>query len=352
MKRETGHSLPGLRRHGETDSRCRSTRRTLLRRLCAIAIAAPFAAFAQAQGKAARIGFFYFGSRQSAMETGRYAAFVQAMRDLGYIEGKNLTIESRFAEGSSDQLPALIAETVKSKVDVIVATGSATYRALRLATTTIPIVITVTVDPVAEGLAASMAHPGGNITGLTDTAADLNPKLLELLMATVPKLTRVGVLMHPSNTSHPTQLKNLLLVAQKLGIQIVIAEAGTVDTIANGFAFFVRERTRAFIALNDTSFVQQAQRIATLAAEHRLASISAYSEFAAMGGLMNYGANLSDNFRRAATYVDKILKGTKPGDLPFEQPTRYQLVINRKTAEALGLKIPQSLLISADKVIE
>lgn len=329
-----------------------NNRRKLVIALGAGLLTAPLTAFAQAQGNAARIGFLYFGSRQSAMETGRYAAFAQAMRDLGYVEGKNLTIESRFAEGSSDQVPALIAETVKSKVDVIVATGSATYRVLRLATTTIPIVITVTVDPVAEGFAASMAHPGGNITGLTDTAADLNPKLLELLTATVPKLTRVGVLMHPNNTSHPTQLKNLLLVAQKLGIQIVIAEAGTVDTIANSFALFVRERTRAFIALNDTFFVQQAQKIATLAVEHRLASISAYYEYAAMGGLMNYGADLSDNFRRAATYVDKILKGAKPGDLPFEQPTRYHLVINRKTAKALGLTIPQSLLIMADKVIQ
>ena len=329
-----------------------NNRRKLIIALGTGTLTATFSSFAQQRGTAAHIGFFYFGSRQSAMDTGRYSAFVQAMRDLGYIEGKNLIIESRFAEGKSDRIPALIAEIAKANVDVIVATGSATYRALRLAVPTVPIVITVTVDPVAEGLAASLAHPGGNITGLTDTAADLNPKLLELLIATVPKLTRVGVLLHPENTSHPNQLKKLLLIAQNLGLQIVIAEAGTVDTIANSFAFFVRERTKAFIAFNDTFFVQQAQKIATLAAEYRLASITAYSEYSAMGGLMNYGANLSDNFKRAATYVDKILKGKKPGDLPFEAPTRYHLVINRRTAKALGLTIPQTLLISADRVIE
>jgi putative ABC transport system substrate-binding protein len=320
--------------------------------LGASALASPFAAFAQPQGKAARIGFFYFGSRQSAMDTGRYAAFVQAMRDLGYTEGKNLAIESRFADGKPDRVPALAAELVKLNVDVIVATGVATYRALQLSTTTIPVVVTVGVDPVAGGLAASMARPGANFTGLTDTSADLNPKLLELLMAVVPKLTRVGLLLQPENTSHADQLKKLLLVAQKVGVQIVIAEAGTADAIANSLAFFVRERTKAFITLGDTFFVQQAQKIATFAIEHRLASIAANNEYAAVGGLMNYGSNLVDNFTRAATYVDKILKGAKPGELPFESPTRYHLVINRKTAKALGLTIPQSLMISADKVIE
>ena len=327
---------------------CAVDRRKLLLAVGACALAA----FAQAQGKTARIGFFYFGSRQSAMDTGRYSTFVQSMRDLGYIEGKNLTLEARFADGKPESVPALVAELVKLNVDVIVATGSATYRALRHATTTKPIVTTVGVDPVAEGLAASMAHPGGNFTGLTDTAADLNPKLLELLMATVPKLTRVGLLIHPENTSHPTQLKNLLLVGQKVGVQIVIAEAASADTIANSLAFFVRERTKAFITLNDTFFTQQMQKIATLAAEHRLASITANYDYAAMGGLMNYGANLVDNFKRAATYVDKILKGAKAGDLPFESPTRYHLVLNRKTAKALGLTFPQTLMISAEKVIE
>ena len=327
-------------------------RRKLLIALGASALAAPLAAFAQPQGKAARIGFFYFGSRQSAVDTGRYPAFVQAMRDLGYIEGKNLTIESRFADGRPERVPALAAELVKLNVDVIVATGSATYRALQLATSTIPVVLTVGVDPVAGGFAASMARPGRNFTGLTDTAADLNPKLLELLMAVVPKLTRIGLLLQPDNTSHPDQLKKLLLVAQKIGVQIVIAEAGTGDTIANSLAFFVRERTKAFITLNDTYFTQQAKTIATMAVEHRLASITANYEYATLGGLMNYGANLVDNFTRAATYVDRILKGAKPGELPFESPTRYHLVINRKTAKTLGLSIPQTLIVSAEKVID
>ncbi len=327
-------------------------RRQLLIALGAGVLAAPLAAVAQPQGKAARIGFFYFGSRQSATDTGRYPAFVQAMRELGYIEGKNLTIESRFLDGNPERVPALAVELVKLNVDVIVATGSATYRALQLATATIPIVVTVGVDPVASGYAASMARPGRNFTGLTDTSADLTPKMLELLMAVVPKLTRVGVLLHPDNTSHPTQLKNLLLIAQKLGVQIVIAEDSSADTIANAFAFFVRERTKALITLSDTFFTQQMQKIAAMAAAHQLASITGFSEYAAMGGLMNYGANLVDNFKRAATYVDKILKGAKPGDLPFESPTRYHLVLNRKTAKALGLTFPQTLVVSAEKVIE
>jgi putative ABC transport system substrate-binding protein len=316
------------------------------------AIVSPLSAFAQASGKPVRIGFFYFGSRQSAMDTGRYATFTLAMRDLGYIEGKNLTIESRYAEGKADRLPALVAELANAKLDVIVATGSSIYRALQIAAVTVPVVVTVTVDPITAGLAATMAHPGANFTGLTDTAADLNPKLLELLMATVPKLNRVGLLLHPENYLHPDQLKKLLLVAQKLGVQIVIAEAANADTIANSLAFFVRERTKAFIALNDTFFTQQAKKIATLAAEHKLASITANYDYAAAGGLMNYGPNLVDNFKRAATYVDKILKGAKPGDLPFEAPTRYHLVVNRKTAKLLGLTIPQTLMVSADKVIE
>ena len=244
-----------------------NNRRKLIIALGTTLVAAPLSTFAQTPAKTAHIGFLYFGSRQSAIETGRLAAFVQAMRDLGYIEGKNLTIQLSFAEGRADRVTALTAELMKANLDVIVATGSATYRALQLATPKVPIVLTVTVDPVAEGLAASLGRPGGNVTGLTDTAADLNPKLLELLIATVPKLTRVGALLHPENTSHPNQLKKLMLIAQKLGVQIVIAEAATTDTIANSFAFFVRERTQAFLAFYDSFFVQQAQKIANLAAE-------------------------------------------------------------------------------------
>lgn len=286
------------------------------------------------------------------MDSGRYSAFVQAMRDLGYVEGRNLVIESRFAEGNADRLPALSAELVKMNIDIIVATGSPTYRALQLTATTIPVVITVGVDPVADGYGASMARPGRNFTGLTDTAADLNPKLVEMAMSVVPKLSRIGILVHPDNVSHPKQLTNLMLTTQKLRVQIVLAEAGTAAAIEAAFALFARERARAAIIFNDTFFAQQTRQIADEAGRHRIPSISTITRFAEAGGLINYGANLLDNFRRAATYVDKILKGAKPGDLPFEAPMRYHLAINRKTAKALGLTFPPTLVVRAEKVIE
>jgi putative ABC transport system substrate-binding protein len=315
-------------------------------------LALPLSAFAQLSGKPARVGFFYFGSRQSATESGRYDAFVQGMRDLGYIEGKNLVIEARFADGNPERPPALAADLMKLNLEVIVATGSATYRALQLVTGTVPIVLTVGVDPVASGYAASMAKPGRNFTGLTDTAADLNPKLLELAMSVMPKLARIGVLIQPHNESHPQQLAKLMLTAQKTGVQVVLAEASAAPTIEAAFAMFARERVRAAIVFSDTFFSQEARQIADKASKHRVAVLSGIARSAEAGYLMSYGADLVDNFRRAASYVDKILKGTKPGDLPFEQPTRYYLTLNLKTAKALGLTIPQSLLVSADKVIK
>ncbi len=326
-------------------------RRRLLIALGAGALTPSLAAFAQQSGKPARVGFIYFGSRHSAVESGRYDAFIQGMRDLGYIEGKNLVLEMRFADGNPERPPALVAEMMKLNLDVIVATGSATYRALQLVTGTIPIVLTVGVDPVAGGYAATMSKPGRNFTGLTDTAADLNPKLLELAMAVIPKLARLGVLVHPGNVSHPPQLQKLMLTAQKVGVQIILAEAGTVSSIGAAFAMFERERVRAAIVFNETFFSQETRQIGDNAAKHRVATLSGVTRSAESGYLMSYGADLVDNFRRAATYVDKILKGAKPGDLPFEQPTRYYLTINLKTAKALGLTIPQTLLVSADKVI-
>ena len=339
------------RRFAGADTAYGSKRRRLLVALGAGALVPALAALAQQLGKSPRVGFLYFGSRQSAMESGRYGAFVDGMRDLGYIEGKNLVIEERFADGKPERPAPLAAELVKLNPDVIVATGSPTYRALQLVTATIPIILTVGVDPVAGGFAASMAKPGRNFTGLTDTAADLNPKMLELAMSVIPKLTRIGVLIHPDNVSHPQQLAKLMLTAQKTGVQIVLAEASAEPGIQAAFAMFARERVRAAIVFNDTYFAQQTREIADGAARHRVATLSGITRFAEAGNLINYGADLLDNFRRAATYVDKILKGAKPGDLPFEQPTRYYLTLNLKTAKALGLMIPQSLLVSADKVI-
>ena len=329
-----------------------NNRRKLIIALGAGALTAPFSSLAQQQGKVWRIGFFYFGSRPSSLTTGRYHAFVQGMRELGYDEGKNLLIETRFGDGGTQRLPVLAAELLKSKVDVIVATGSPVYSALRHANTTIPIVVTVTADAVIEGLAASLARPGGNFTGLSDAAAILGPKQLELLMAAVPQLTRAGVLLNPDNGSHPAQLQGLTLAAQKIGVHVVVAKAAKVAEIEPGFATLAKERADAVILFGDTFFVQQTQQIAQTALKHRLPSISLTHEHPQAGGLMSYGSDIVDNFRRAATYVDKILKGAKPGELPFEQPTRYLFAINFKTAKALGLTIPQSLLLRADEVIQ
>jgi putative ABC transport system substrate-binding protein len=327
------------------------TRRKLLAAFSASAIAAPFAVLSQAQGKTPRVGFFYLGSRQSALETGRYGAFVQGMRDLGYVEGKNLVIESRYADGNPDRLPALAADLIKANVDVIVATGAPTYRALQQATA-IPVIITVGSDPVREGWAASMARPGGHFTGLTSTAADAGPKLLELLMAVIPRLSRVAVMVHPDNAGHPPQLKTIMSVAQKVDIHVMLAETDTVQGIAREFAILAKQRVGAVILLNDTFFVQQLREFAAQSLKHRIPSISSLIEYAELGGVMSYGPDLVDNFRRAAAYVDKILKGTKPGELPIEQPARYRLSVNRKTAKALGLTFPQTIMVSTDKVIE
>ena len=328
-----------------------ATRRTFLIALGAGVLAVARGSLAQ-QAKVAHIGFLYHGSRQSSLDTGRYNAFVEGMRELGYVEGTNVIIEARFADGKFERLPALATELVRLKVDVIVATGTPSYRALQHATTTIPVVITVTVDPVSDGFAASLARPGGNITGLSLSAADLGPKLLELLKIAVPKLSRVAVLVHPENPAHPPQLKRIMSAAQTVDTLLVLAEASTVQEIEREFTMMTKKRANAAIILADGFFLQEARSIATQALKHRLPSISQLREYAEAGGLMSYGPNSVDNFRRAATYVDKILKGAKPGELPFEQPTRYHLVINRKTAMTLGLTIPQALLGQAGEVIQ
>jgi len=309
-------------------------------------------ALAHAQSKVARVGFLYFASRQSALEAGRYQAFVQGMRELGYVEGTNLVIETRFGDGNRERIPALAAELARSNVAVIVATGTGVTRVLQYATPGVPVVTTVVNDPVGDGFAASMARPGGNITGFTISAADLNSKLVELLKVIVPKASRVGVLLHPENVAHPPQLKHLILAAQKVGIQVVVGEAGAVSEVEREFIMMTKERVQATIILPDSFFVQTARTVADQALRHRLPSISINQGFAEAGGLMRYGANLNDNFPRAATYVDKILKGAKPAEMPFEQPTRYSLVINLKTAKALGLTIPPALLRQAEEVIQ
>jgi len=329
-----------------------NNRRKFIFALGAGALAAPLGSYAQQAVKIWRVGFFHYGSRQSVMDSGRYQLFLDGMRELGYVEGKNLAIETRFADGKTGPLPDLAAELVRLKVDVIVATGTPVYQALQKATRTIPIVITVSADPVGEGFAASLARPGGNITGLSSANLDLTAKHLELLTTAVPRLSRVAVLINPAHRGHPARLKIIQAAALKTGMQVLPVDAPTPDGIGRGFASMSRERAQAVIILGDSFFDQQERQITALALKHRLPSIFVVRDFAEAGGLMSYGQNQADNFRRAATYVDKILKGAKPGDLPIEQPTKFELVINMKTARALGITIPQSILVRADKVIE
>jgi putative ABC transport system substrate-binding protein len=274
------------------------------------------------------------------------------MRELGYVEGKNLLIEWRSAEGESERLTGLMAELIKLKVDVVVTPGTPLTLEAQKTIATIPIVMTGVSDPVGNGLVKSLARPGGNTTGNSNMNADLIYKHLEMLIAVAPKVSRVAVLANPRSSSHASMLRNLQSAAQRAGISIVPAEARSRQEIENAFASQVRQSAAAIIVLLDPIFQQQKTQIVELSAKHRLPSIGMFREYAEAGGLMSYGANLAGVILRAATYVDKIFKGEKPGDIPVEQPTKFELFINGKTARALGLNIPQSLLVMADKVIE
>ena len=329
-----------------------NNRRKLLVVLGASALAAPLFSVAQPQGKVWRIGFLSQRARPDSLDSDVIGAFYRGMRDLGYIDGKNLEIQWRYAEGKSERLPDLAAELVRLKVDVIVTVGSPAIGAAQKATTTIPIVMATAPDPVGSGFVKTLARPGGNITGLSNLAGDLGPKHLEMLLGMAPKLFRVAVLVNPANSSHAMLLKSILSAAQKSSATILPVEARTAPEIEKAFSAMAREKAGAVIVPRDGLFISQLRQIAELSAKHRLPSIAGVREYPEAGGLMSYGSDNTDNHRRAASYVDKILKGVKPADLPVEQPTKFELVINGKTAKALGLKIPQSLLISADKVIE
>ena len=327
------------------------TRRKIVLALGAGALA-PLASFAQQQGKVWRIGFLSLRHLDLVDADSNYGPFTQGMRELGYVVGKNLVIEWRSAEGSSGRLPELAAELARLKVDALVTAGTSAAQAAQKATTAIPIVMINVTDPVAIGLVKSLARPGGNSTALLNMNSELDPKRLEMLRGMAPKVTRVAVLVNPTNASHALGLKNIQAAAQKLGVKILPVEASTPQEIANGFAAMARQNAGALIVLREGLFQQQKSQIVELAAKQRLPSIGGYSEYVEAGGLMSYGNNIRENYRRAATYVDKIFKGANPGDLPVEQPTTFKLFINRKTANALGLKIPNSLLAQTTKVIE
>jgi putative ABC transport system substrate-binding protein len=328
-------------------------RRELVVALGASALVAPLARLAQSQDKVWRVGYLTPNVRPTSLESSSFigATFFRGLRDLGYVEGKNLAIESRFADDKLERLPGMAAELVKMQVDVILTVATPATEAAHRATSTIPIVMVNVGDPVASGFVKSLARPSGNITGLTTTNADIGPKYLEMLRGIAPKLFRVAVLLNHGNRAQANFLKNIKIAAQRINMSILPLEVRTPTEIDNAFVAMAREKAEAVVVSADLLFVSQQTHVAELAMRYRLPSISGRRSQVEAGLLMSYGPKDADTFRRAAAYVDKILKGAKPSNLPVEQPTEYELSINDKTAKALGLRIPQALLLRADEVI-
>jgi putative tryptophan/tyrosine transport system substrate-binding protein len=313
--------------------------------------AATWPLVARAQQKVWKVGMLTVVSRQAF--SGLYAAFITGMRELGHVEGKDFIVEWRSAEQHYERFPELIAELVGLKVDVIVCAVSQAYRALQRATDTIPIVmLALTTDPVGSGFVASLKHPGGNITGLTASFDDTAPKQVELLSMVVPNMARIGLLGDPSNLTYLPFRKSLEAAAAKTSLSVTLVEVSSLDQLDSAFQTFKAAGVQAFIGMPSALFFGEQNRFTQLALRNRLPSMFPQRDYAVAGGLMSYGENLSDFYYRAASFVDKIFKGAKPGDLPIEQPTRFHLVINRKTADVLGLTIPPQLFIFADEVIE
>ena len=326
---------------------------TLKRRELVLAIgvllAAPLAR-AQPAPRVYRIGFVVSGSSTAL----QIDAFRQGLKDLGYVEGKNVVVEARFAEGRFERLPELVAEVLRLKVDVLVVGSTPAALAAKRATTTTPIVFASLFDPVGAGIVASLAHPGGNITGASIGVggAGLAGKWLELLKEAVPAVSYVAVLSNSANPASTTSVREIEAAAQILNVRLDVLDAGNAPTLDRALATIGMSGAQGIIVTNDPFFTVNRAQLIQFAASKRLPAVYFFRLFADDGGLMVYGASLEDSFRKAATYVDKILKGAKPADLPVEQPTRFELVINLKTAKALGLVVPQSLLLRADEVIQ
>jgi putative ABC transport system substrate-binding protein len=325
-------------------------RRQFITLLGGVAAGWPFAARAQQTGKVWRIGFPIIVSREAFSRV--YAGFQQGMRELGYVEGKDFVSEWRSGEGRYERLPDVAAELVRLKVDIIVTGIAAAIRPLQQATSTIPIVMAYATDPVGNGFVASLAHPGGNTTGLAGSSDDTSPKQLELLAAIVTNPSRIGLLGNPDNPAYSPVRSGAQDSAKKAGLSLLTVEARSLQEIEDAFAAFAKEHVQAVMVATDAVFFGQKQRLAQFALTNRLPTMFSQREYVEAGGLMSYGENLSDFYRRAASFVDKIIKGAKPGDLPIEQPTKFNLVINRTTADALGVTILAQLYIFADEVIE
>ena len=305
---------------------------------------------AQQPTKVARIGFLLAVSPSAA--AARTEAFRQGLRELGYVEGKNIVIESRYAEGKLDRLPALAAELVRLKVDIIVTAGGQATRAAKEATPTIPIVMTNDPDPVGSGFVASLARPGGNITGLSTLAPELSGKRLELLREVVPKLSRVAIVGTSTQAGHAQAIKELELAAKAFNVQIQYLDVLDSKDIETAFRAAAKGRADGVLTLTSPILRSQRAQLADLAVKNRIPAIYNDIQFVEAGGLIFYGVSFLDLDHRAATYVDKILKGAKPADLPVEQPTKFEFVINLKAAKQIGLTIPPNVLARADRVIK
>jgi len=325
-------------------------RRAFLGVLTGGLLAAPVAAHAQPATKVYRVGLL--GGTPTTAKPRLWEGFFQELRERGYVEGRNVVFDGRWYGNHTEQLPTLAAELVRLKVDVIVAGAAPAPEAAHRATSTIPIVMAYHPDPVGVGLVSSLAKPGKNVTGMSVDAPELIGKQLQLLKEAVPGISRVAVLSNPALPSNALVLKEAEVAARSLKVQLQVLQVRTPSDLAPAFSAMTKDRAGGFIVLGGSIFFADRTRIAELAAQSQLPSVYVLKQFAEVGGLMAYGPSIRDSLRRAATYVDRILKGAKPGDLPIEQPTKFELVINLKTAKALGLTVPPSLLARADQVIE
>jgi ABC-type uncharacterized transport system substrate-binding protein len=326
------------------------TRRELIALLASTTAAGWPEALQAQQQKLFRIGFL--GNSTAALESDLVEPFRQGLRELGYVEGQNVVIEYRWAEGRYERFPALIAELVGAKVDVIVTAGTPSALAVKQSAPSIPLVMVAVGDPIGSGLIASFARPGGNATGLTSIAPELEGKRLELLREVLPNVSTVAILWNPANAYMATSEREVHIAAEALGMKVLSFPVRTLEELEAAFGLIGREHPSALNVLADRVFLHNRDRIVEFALSHRLPGVHAYRELVLSGGLMSYGPNYADMHKRAASYVDKIFKGTKPAELPVQAPTKFELALNIKTAKMLGLTIPGTVLARADEVIE